>query len=86
MEKALTVGGSLTQTFSLAGRDNDAELRLFPYAILQLGGRRSEYDPEAIVFLQHRRRSFTDTYQIDFSWTPVERLDIFVRSAIRTAK
>ena len=36
-----------------------------------------EYDPEAIVFYNTDGRSFTDTYQIDFSWTPVERLDIF---------
>lgn len=78
MEKALTVGGSLTQTFSLAGRDN-ATLS-FDYFRTQFYNSvvaDQEYDPEAIVFYNTDGRSFTDTYQIDFSWTPVERLDIF---------
>lgn len=78
MEKALTVGGSLTQTFSLAGSDN-ATLS-FDYFRTQFYNSvvaDQEYDPEAIVFYNTDGRSFTDTYQVDFSWTPVERLDIF---------
>ena len=78
MEKALTVGGSLMQTFSLAGSDN-ATLS-FDYFRTQFYNSvvaDQEYDPEAIVFYNTDGRSFTDTYQVDFSWTPVERLDIF---------
>ena len=36
-----------------------------------------EYDAQTIRVYDSDGRSFTDTYQIDFSWTPVERLDIF---------
>lgn len=78
MEKALTMGGSLTQTFSLAGEDNatlsfDYFRTQFYNAVIA----DQEYDPTAILVYNTDGRSFTDTYQIDFSWTPVERLDIF---------
>ena len=36
-----------------------------------------EYSADQIVLYNSDKRSYTDTYQIDFSWTPVERLDIF---------
>ncbi len=78
MEKALTLGGSLTQTFSLAGRDN-ATLS-FDYFRTQFYNSvvaDQEYNPEAIMLYATDGRSYTDTYQIDFSWTPAERLDIF---------
>ncbi len=78
MEKALTVGGSLTQTFALAGSDN-ATLS-FDYFRTQFYNSvvaDQEYDAKAIVFYNIDGRSYTDTYQVDFSWTPVERLDIF---------
>lgn len=78
MEKALTVGGSLTQTFSLAGADN-ATLS-FDYFRTQFYNAvvaDQEYDRESILLYNTDGRSYTDTYQIDFSWTPVERLDIF---------
>ncbi len=78
MEKALTVGGSLTQTFSLAGSDN-ATLS-FDYFRTQFYNSvvaDQEYDPETIRIYDTHGRAYTDTYQIDFSWTPVERLDIF---------
>ena len=32
---------------------------------------------DKIMLYNSDKRSYTDTYQIDFSWTPVERLDIF---------
>ena len=32
---------------------------------------------DRIVFYNTDGRSYTDTYQVDFSWSPVERLDIF---------
>ena len=78
MEKALTVGGSLTQTFSLAGRDN-ATLS-FDYFRTQFYNSviaDQEMFADKIVFYNSDKRSYTDTYQVDFSWTPVERLDIF---------
>ena len=78
MEKALTVGGSLTQTFKLV-REDAATLSFdwfrtqFYHAVVT----DQEYDPTAILFYGSNGRSYTDTYQIDFSWTPIERFDIF---------
>ncbi|MDE6864946.1 MAG: TonB-dependent receptor, partial [Alistipes sp.] len=78
MEKALTVGGSLTQTFKLV-REDAATLSFdwfrtqFYHAVIT----DQEYDPQAILFYGSNGRSYTDTYQIDFSWTPIERFDIF---------
>ena len=78
LEKALTLGGSLTQTFGLVN-PGDATLS-FDYFRTQFcnsGVVDQEYDAQTIRVYDSDGRSFTDTYQIDFSWTPVERLDIF---------
>lgn len=78
MEKALTLGGSLTQTFTLVKAD-DATLS-FDYFRTQFYNAvvaDQEYNAEEILLYNTDGRSYTDTYQIDFSWTPVERLDIF---------
>ena len=78
LEKALTLGGSLTQTFGLVNPD-DATLS-FDYFRTQFCNSvvvDQEYDAQTIRVYDSDGRSFTDTYQIDFSWTPVERLDIF---------
>ena len=78
MEKALTVGGSLTQTFGLV-KEEDATLS-FDYFRTQFYNSvvaDQEMFADRIVFYSTDGRSSTDTYQVDFSWTPVERLDIF---------
>ena len=78
LEKALTVGGSLTQTFGLVN-PGDATLS-FDYFRTQFYNAvvvDQEYDPETIRVYGSTGCSWTDTYQIDFTWTPVERLDIF---------
>lgn len=78
MEKALTVGGSITQTFSLVG-SNDASLS-FDYFRTQFYNTvivDQEMFADKIVFYNTGKRSFTNTYQVDFSWTPVARFDIF---------
>lgn len=78
LEKALTVGGSLTQTFSLAG-DRNATLSVdyFRTQFYNAVVADQEYSSEAVMLYATDGRSYTDTYQIDFSWTPVERLDLF---------
>ena len=78
LEKALTVGGSLTQTFGLVN-PGDATLSLdyFRTQFYNAVVVDQEYDPETIRVYGSTGRSWTDTYQIDFTWTPVERLDIF---------
>lgn len=78
MEEALTLGGSLTHTFSLLGVEN---------ATLSFDYFRTEFDNAVVVdqewdathinIYNTDGRSYTDTYQVDFSWTPAERLDIF---------
>lgn len=78
LEKALTLGGSLTQTFGLVN-PGDATLS-FDYFRTQFCNSvvvDQEYDAQTIRVYDSDGRSFTNTYQIDFSWTPVERLDIF---------
>lgn len=78
MEKALTVGGSLTQVFTLVGHE-DATLS-FDYFRTQFSSAvvvDQEWNPSLINIYTLDGKSFTDTYQVDFSWTPVERLDIF---------
>ena len=78
MEKALTVGGSLTQTFGLV-KEEDATLS-FDYFRTQFYNAvvaDQEMYADRIVFYNSDGRSYTDTYQVDFSWSPVERLDIF---------
>ncbi|MBQ1939792.1 MAG: TonB-dependent receptor, partial [Alistipes sp.] len=78
MEKALTVGGSLTQVFTLVGHE-DATLS-FDYFRTQFSNAvlvDQEWDSSLINIYTSDGKSFTDTYQVDFSWTPVERLDIF---------
>lgn len=78
LEQALTVGGSLTQTFGLI-EPGDATLSFdyfrtqFFHAVVV----DQEYDPETIRVYGSSGPSWTDTYQIDFSWSPVERLDLF---------
>ncbi len=78
MEKALTLGGSLTQTFTLV-KEQDATLS-FDYFRTQFYNTvvaDQEYSSDDIVIYNTDGRSYTDTYQVDFSWTPVERLDLF---------
>ena len=78
MEKALTAGGSLTQIFTLV-KEEDATLS-FDYFRTQFYNSviaDQEYSPNDIYIYSSDKRSFTDTYQVDFSWTPVERFDIF---------
>lgn len=78
MEKALTAGGSLTQTFRMGGDGN---------ASLSIDYFRTEFYSSVVVDQEWSTRqiniyscdgpSHTDTYQLDFSWTPVQRFDIF---------
>lgn len=78
MEKALTVGGSLTQSFTLV-KHQDATLS-FDYFRTQFYNAvvaDQEYAADAIYVYNTDGRSYTDTYQVDLSWSPIERFDIF---------
>ena len=78
MERAATFGGSLAQTFRLAG-DDQATIS-FDYFRTQFFN--------TMVFDQERGdntthiyntdgKSYTDNYQIDFNWTPFRGFDLF---------
>ena len=78
MEKALTMGGSLTHTFSLCGVENaTVSVDYFRTQFSESVIVDQEYNPAWIDIYSTDGKSYTDTYQIDFSWTPVDRLDIF---------
>ena len=78
MEQALTFGGSLTQTFSLV-KEHDATLS-FDYFRTRFYNQvvaDQEYMPSHVLFYNTGSLSYTDSYQVDFTWTPIERFDIF---------
>ena len=78
MESAATFGGSLAQTFTLVKKE-DATLS-FDYFRTEFFNRvlaDQEWNPAFVNVYATCGRSFTDNYQIDFTWTPVERFDIF---------
>ncbi len=84
-EQALTFGGSLMQTFGLVNPD-DASIsfdyfhtKFFNQVVvdqeaIHQTGIGNGYD--AYIYTSDGR-SYTNSYQIDFSWTPIERFDIF---------
>lgn len=78
MEKAATYGGSITQTFNLI-QPKSATLS-FDYFRTEFANSvvvDQERDTESIFIYNSKGDSYTDTYQVDFSWHPIERFDIF---------
>lgn len=87
MEAAATFGGSLSQTFTLVKRQ-DATLS-FDYFRTQFLNRviaDQEWNPAFVNIYATDGRSFTDNYQVDFTWTPIERFDIFATFRYTNAK
>lgn len=78
MEEALTAGGSLTQTISTINH-NDMTIS-FDYFRTQLFHSviaDQEYSAYDIHIYDTGGKSFTNSYQVDLTWTPIERFDIF---------
>lgn len=78
IEKALTLGGSLTQYINLGGF-SDATLS-FDYFRTQFFNTivaDQEFAGREIQIYNTDNRSFTDTYQVDFQWTPLRGFDVF---------
>ncbi|MBQ0081342.1 MAG: TonB-dependent receptor [Alistipes sp.] len=79
MEKALTFGGSIAQTFStVSHRDLTISFdyfntRLFHSIIVD-----QERDSENIYIYESDKKSYTNSYQVDLTWNPVKNLDIFM--------
>ena len=77
-EEALAAGGSLTQTISTINH-NDMTIS-FDYFRTQLFHSviaDQEYSAYDIHIYDTNGKSFTNSYQVDLTWTPIERFDIF---------
>ena len=77
IERALTVGGSLTQTFAL-GRDRNASLSLDYFHTHFYRSLVATQEPwgNAVLLYNSDGRNDTHVWQLDFNWTPIERLDV----------
>ena len=93
IEMALTAGGSLTQYIKWGGY-SDATIS-FDYFRTQLYntvladqelGKMGGTPEDEIWIYNTDGRSFTDTYQVDFQWTPVKGLDLFATYRYTNAK
>ncbi|MBO5772051.1 MAG: TonB-dependent receptor [Alistipes sp.] len=78
MEQALTAGGSLTQTISTINyRDMTISFDYFRTQLFHSIIVDQERDAANTYIYETDGRSYTNTYQFDLTWTPVERFDIF---------
>ena len=78
MEKALTAGGSFAQTISTVNyRDMTISLDYFRTELFHSVVVDQERDANNIYIYTTNGKSYTNTYQVDLTWNPVERFDIF---------
>ena len=77
-ERAYTFGGSLTQQLSLLEQD-DATISFdyFRTSFINQVIVDQERDDEYVHVYSSQAPASTDTYQLDFSWKPFERFDVF---------
>ena len=87
LEQALTVGGSLSQTFPLAG-DDQATIS-FDYFRSQFFNTmvfdQETVDNSILIYNTHGT-SYTDNFQVDFNWTPFRGFDLFATFRYTNAK
>ena len=78
MEFALTAGGSFAQTFStIDHHDMTISIDYFRTQLFHSVVVDQERDANNIYIYSTDGKSYTNTYQIDITWNPVQRLDIF---------
>ncbi len=78
MEKALTAGGSLSQTISTVKyRDMTISIDYFRTQLFHSVVVDQERDAQNIHIYSTDGKSYTNTYQFDMTWSPIERFDIF---------
>ncbi len=78
MERAATFGGSIAQTFRLAG--DDQTTISFDYFRTQFFNTMvfdQEFGDNTINIYNTDGKSYTDNYQVDFNWTPFRGFDLF---------
>ena len=87
MEIAATFGGSLSQTFNLAGDDQATiSVDYFRTQFFNTMVFDQETSDNTILIYNTKERSFTDNYQIDFNWTPFRGFDLFATFRYTNAK
>ncbi|MBR5852927.1 MAG: TonB-dependent receptor [Alistipes sp.] len=87
MEAAATFGGSLSQTFNLAGDDQATiSVDYFRTQFFNTMVFDQETADNTILIYNTKERSFTDNYQIDFNWTPFRGFDLFATFRYTNAK
>lgn len=87
MESAATFGGSLSQTFRLAGDDQATiSVDYFRTQFFNTMVFDQETDDNSILIYNSKGKSFTDNYQIDFNWTPFRGFDLFATFRYTNAK
>lgn len=87
MEAAATFGGSLSQTFNLAGDDQATiSVDYFRTQFFNTMVFDQETSDNTILIYNTKERSFTDNYQIDFNWTPFRGFDLFATFRYTNAK
>ena len=87
LEQALTVGGSLSQTFPLAG--DDMATISFDYFRSQFYNTMvfdQETADNSILIYNTHGTSYTDNFQVDFNWTPFRGFDLFATFRYTNAK
>ena len=87
MEIAATFGGSLSQTFPLAG-DDQATIS-FDYFRTQFFNSMvfdQETKNNSILIYNTSGKSYTDNFQVDFNWTPFRGFDLFATFRYTNAK
>lgn len=77
LEKAWTLGGSLTQTFKL-GHDDNASLSIDFFHTRFTRSLIATQEPlsQSILLYSSSGLNYTSTWQLDFTWSPIERLDV----------
>ena len=78
MERAATFGGSIAQTFRLAGDDQTTiSIDYFRTQFFNTMVFDQENSSNTINIYNTDGKSYTDNYQIDFNWTPFRGFDLF---------
>ena len=87
MEAAATFGGSLSQTFRLAGDDQTTiSFDYFRTQFLNTMVFDQETADNTILIYNTTGKSYTDNFQVDFNWTPFRGFDFFATFRYTNAK
>ncbi len=86
LERGVTAGVSLTQSFKLFGSSASLSVDYFRSGFSDQVIVDQESDPSAVLFYNLDGDSRTDTYQVDFSYAPITSFTIFATFRYNDAK